>query len=244
MVESGNIRAGESGRDEAEQPHRGTSQRNPESATGNRQHQTFGENEADELRAAGSQSQANHHFALALIGAGKQQVGDICAGDQEDGAYGAHKNQEQGTNSPGELIVQGDEIGAVPGIRVWMLFLDLAAQHIHIAGGLRERNVGPQSSGSPRNDGRARSTLSCGVKTSGQEEIRRPSKEESEFGGHDADDLVRFVVQADGSSEDGRHSTKVRLPKLIREHGHASGARLVCGGEGPAEQRRDSVGWH
>ena len=144
-------------------------------------------------------------FALALGGAGKQQIRDIGARDQQDSSYGSHEHQQQGTRPAGELVAQTDQIRALAGVRFRVLFLDLAVKHIHIAGGLGQIHAIAQATDKEEAmSGMVDSFL--GSQDQRQEEIGGTSEEEMEASGHDSDNLIRLVIEADGPAQATRAS--------------------------------------
>src|SRR5277367_3311662 len=57
--------------------------------------QALGEELTNESRSCGSQCLANRHLASARAGAGKQQIGDVDADDQQDQADRAEQQDER-----------------------------------------------------------------------------------------------------------------------------------------------------
>ena len=66
----------------------------PSSAACESQHQAFSEELTDDACTPGSERLADRQFPGTRSRSGKEQIGDVGAGDKQDKGYDAHQNLE------------------------------------------------------------------------------------------------------------------------------------------------------
>src|SRR5271170_1415005 len=79
--------------------------------------QTLGEELTNEAHSCGSQCLANRHLASSRAGAGKQQIGDVDAADQQDQAHRAEQQNERLANVADKSLGQGSKVESPRALR-------------------------------------------------------------------------------------------------------------------------------
>src|SRR5580704_14800584 len=79
--------------------------------------QALGEELTNEARSCGSQCLANRHLASARAGAGKQQIGDVDAADQQDQTDRTEQQDERLSNVADKTLGQGNQADVPYGLR-------------------------------------------------------------------------------------------------------------------------------
>ena len=79
--------------------------------------QALGEELTNEAHSCGSQCLANRHLASSRAGAGKQQIGDVDAADQQDQAHRAEQQNERLANVADKSLGQGSEVDSPCALR-------------------------------------------------------------------------------------------------------------------------------
>src|SRR5580658_1511135 len=86
-------------------------------AAKNEEQQALSEELTNEARSCGSQCLANRHLASSRAGAGKQQIGDIDATDQQHQADRAEQQNERLANLADKRLGQGSEVDSPRALR-------------------------------------------------------------------------------------------------------------------------------
>ena len=118
----------------------------PEHAGDNGQQQALGQHLPDQPSARGPERKPHGDLRVTRGGAGKEQVGDVDAGDEQEQADGSEQNEKRGPGIAGDLLVHGHDgrtpIG-VSGVRACEAAGDaghLGARLLHGCAGAETRN--------------------------------------------------------------------------------------------------------
>src|SRR5580698_10715748 len=79
--------------------------------------QALSEELTNEARSCGSQCLANRHLASSRAGAGKQQIGDVDAADQQDQTDRTEQQDERLSNVADKTLGQGNQADVPYGLR-------------------------------------------------------------------------------------------------------------------------------
>jgi hypothetical protein len=77
-----------------------------ERASGERQHEALRQHLADDAPAAGADRKSHRHLPLPGRAAGQQQVGDVCAHDEQDDRDGGEEDAERGAKLRDHPVLQ------------------------------------------------------------------------------------------------------------------------------------------
>ena len=88
-------------------------ERRAERAAGQREHDAFGHELAQQPPAAGAKRGADRVLLLPRLGAREQQVGQVGAGDEQDEAHGALQHPQRGADAADDVVLQAVELQAV-----------------------------------------------------------------------------------------------------------------------------------
>ncbi len=180
---------------------------------------------------------------VAPFGTHQHQVRDVGAGNQQHHSNASHQH-------PKQLAHVADYIlGERPNLRPYPRLLEeidtesrrcgKTAEHDgphprHIRVCRLHRDPRPQPGNAVIAELAERGFVS--IETNRQEQRGLLPIEEAEFLRHDADDLARFAVHSDGSSDDGPIRAEPALPIVIAEHDRVGAARAVIDAVEPASQ--------
>ncbi len=198
-------------------------QRHAKYAAGQREQDAFGQQLADDAAAPRADRRTNGNFTLTSRRAGEQQVGDVCACNQQHQRNRAQQDPECGADVGDEFFLQqprAKRAVVVDGGRI--LLLVLGCREFQPGVGLIERHAGLESSCGLKVValvGRLRVYLERDVQLGLRTELA-----EVESGSDDADDDVRFATELDGLAQNLLVGIEATHPQRVT---HQRDMRLV-----------------
>ena len=90
------------------------SQCQPDQAAGNAEDEALQEQLGGDASPAGTQSRANRQLLTAPFNPDQQQIGNVCASDQQNQDDGAHQNPQDVAHVTNNVLLERTEIGREP----------------------------------------------------------------------------------------------------------------------------------
>src|SRR5580658_10350035 len=190
------------------------------------QHQTFGDELAEQSLASGAERAPYGNFPLAALGAHQQEAGHIDTSDEEEQRGAAEEEQENGTDVTDDDVRQGDDSFTLTAIRVGILLFKLASNRGYVGRGGFDGHAVFQASDAEE----PVTTAAIALIMLGGEEVGGCGGSEMEVAGQDADDGVRISIECDGLAENVAAQVVAILPRGITEDdGAGSGMSVFAG---------------
>ena len=209
-------------------------QRQSQGAARGRQHEALGQELPGQARLAGADRRADRDLALARLGPGQQQVGDVGARHQQQERDRAEDEQERLARGPPNLVFEGNRERLEPHLlRVNALARQVGRQALE----LRRRAL---RRGAP-DERRRRVVPVVAVRQLLRVELfRNPDLRrlvgvhgevgrESEASRHHADDVPGDAVELDHAVEDPGVAAVTALPEAVPENDDRRPAGQVLG---------------
>ena len=192
----------------------------------------FGQQLTDDACAARAHGGANGEFTLAAGGADKQKIGDIGAGDEQNEADGAQKDEKGITSTGDDGVAQSLDAEAAFCVHVFrMKAAILIGDEFQLGVGLGEGDARLEAAGDKEI---VAEVGAVGIDLEGDPDVGLRIGDER-FS-QDTDDGVGLVAEGDAGTGDVGVAAELALPEAVADdHDVAAVGSLFLGGEGAAE---------
>ena len=215
----------------------GVSNEQANGAADEREKNAFGKQLRNYAAAAGAKSGANGNFTPANGGANEEQVGDVCARDEQNEADRAEQYEERKAGVADHCLLHGNRSEASFRVRFRReFFAEFFCGELHRCSGHGYRDAGLEACGGLEVKG-----LVGAVWVGLERENDVDGKIGMKRWGDDAGDDVRIAIEFDGFADDGWVGAKMAAPQTVRNDRELGPVGAVfLGGEGTAHQHGHS----
>ncbi len=216
----------------------GSSEQQSQGSARYRQQCRFGQNGAKDLGGASAQRGSNRELLTSRNSSGEDQVGCICAGDEQHEADRTEQDQQGGSNLSDQRVLEGGNHGAPAFVLLRILPREPVRDHVHLRLRFRHGHAGPQArddekvvvatySGLLGSPGEGHPGVGCGGEPGLQQE----------FAGHHADHAAAVPVQFDHAAHGVAGRSEIAFCKAMAQDYDviATGLAFV-GGEGTSQR--------
>ena len=189
------------------------------------------------MPSARPQSRPDRHLTFAVGAARKQKVRQVHTANQQYGSYSAEEQIER----PAQTVINENVYVTIDRDTPSFMRLRIVLRHscrdrLHLFACLFQGHIGLQSG--PAHQPAPVSCQLLGLEGQGCQQ----NKTVEHASRHHPDHGVRFVVEADGVSEEAPVRSKLGFPNLVTENHNLVFARLILiGRESPPQHRLDAT---
>ncbi len=222
------------GREIDEQAHQSQAEQDAGATSGDGNEQAFGQELAHDPHLAGAEGEPHSGFMAPGDGAHQKQVGHVDAGDQHDQRGGAEDGDEGVAHAAHQVAVERRDGRGDAGVGIGILLFERGGNGLKLGA----RCFDCRARGEARHD--VHFMVAVALKKQRREERGSVDLDAVlaaelgggfEAGGQDADDAVRFSVEADEAIEDAGVGTEAALPELVGDDDDGGRAGAVLRGE-------------
>ena len=213
------------------------------------EHGAFRQGVADDVAAAGPQSQPHGHFAMSSHGARQQEIGHVGATDEQEDRSRRHQKEETGRGATERAVAQRVDGQPPPGVAGGPGAFEAVADRRQILPRLGQRDAGTKPG--HRAEAEVVAILLRGVHRKGRPEIHvrggradagGHAHGEIEIRRHDPDDGAGVPVDLELAAHHGTVRLETAHPQSVTEDHDAGTGPVFLGADVAAEHGGDAQG--